>query len=322
MPSADTNKPVPALEPTTQQFIDEVAAEQWLLLDLPAEARAAFARLQSEPVGKPSVRTEDTSFPGGPTGLVPVRIIRSGKTEEPPPVLVYCPGGRWIGGDVDTHDRLLREIAVGTGAAVVAICYDRAPEAQHPVAIEQAYAATAYLAAHAQELGFDPTRLAIAGDCVGAAIATVVTLLARERRGPKIDLQVLVCPVVDADFSTPSYTTFAEGPWLTKAAMQRAWDAYLPDVGRRTEITAAPGRASPEQLINLPDALVIAAENDVTRDEAECYARKLSDAGGRVTSVRYNGTIHDFPVLNALADTPAARAAIAQIINALNAAFI
>jgi len=322
MPSADASKPAPALEPATQQFIDEVAADAWHLLESPAEARAAFTRLQSGPVGKPGVRIEDTSFPAGPAGAVPVRITWPGETGVPPHVLVYCPGGRWVGGDADTHDRLIREIVAGTGAAVVAVGYDRAPEAQYPLAIEQAYAATAYVAVHAQELGLDNTCLAIAGDCAGATIATVVTLLARERRGPKINLQVLVCPVVDADFSTPSYGLFADGPWLTRAAMQRAWDAYLPDVSRRGEITAAPLRASLEQLINLPDALVIVAENDVTRDEAECYAQKLSDAGGRVTSVRYNGTIHDFVVLNALADTPAARAAIAQIISALNAIFI
>jgi acetyl esterase len=144
--------------------------------------------------------------------------------------------------------------------------------------------------------------------------------LVRERRGPKLDLQALICPITSNDFTTSSYQRFADGPWLTRVAMQRAWDAYLPDAARRTEPHAAPLRASIDQLAQLPEALVIVAETDVARDDGENYARRLSDAGVRVTSVRYNGTIHDFVVLNPLADTPAARGAIEQIIGALKSA--
>ncbi len=285
----------------------------------PVEARAAFTLLQSQPVGKPSARFDDMTFPVGPTGTVEVRIVRPRDADGPLPVVIYCHGGRWICGDADTHDRLVRELAVGANAALVFVAYDLVPQAQYPVAIEQAYAAALYVATHPEELNVDAMRLAIVGDCVGGTIAASVTLLARERRGPKIDLQVLICPVTDPDCDTNSYRRFADGPWLTKAAMAQAWNAWLPDPGMRA--TAAPLRATMEQLANLPDALVIVAESDVTRDEGECYARKLSDAGVRVTSVRYNGTIHDFAVLNALADTPAARSAIAQIIGALGAAF-
>ena len=232
-------------------------------------------------------------------------------------MVIYCHGGGWIHGDAQTYDRLIREIAVGAGVAVVFIGHDRSPQAQYPVAIEQTYAVLLHLTTHAQTLNVDATRIAIAGDDTGGAIAAAVTLLVRERRGPKLDLQVLICPITNADFDTLSYLRFADGPWLTRAAMQHAWDAYLPDAARRAEPHAAPLRASLDQLAQLPEALVIVAENDVARDDGENYARRLSDAGVRVTSVRYNGTIHDFVVLNALADTPAARGAIEQIICAL-----
>src|SRR5262249_4506011 len=149
------------------------------------------------------------------------------------------------------------------------VVYDLAPEAQYPTAIDQAYAAMAYVSAHAGAMGVDPTRLAVAGDDAGAAIAAAVTLLARDRRGPKIDLQILFCPIMGADFTTRSHTTFAEGPWLTTAAVEWYWNAYLPDPDRRREITAAPARATIDQLRNLPDALIIVAENDPLRDEGE-----------------------------------------------------
>jgi len=215
---------------------------------------------------------------------------------------------------------VVREIAVGTGAAVVLVDYDRSPEARYPVAIEQAYAATRYVVDHGADLRIDPSRLAVAGDSVGGNMAAALTLMARRCRGPKIAFQVLLYPVTDADFDTDSYTRFADGPWLTKRAMQWFWDAYLPDVAARKQPTATPLNASLDELAGLPEALVVVDENDVLRDEGEAYARRLSDAGVRVTSTRYNGTIHDFAMLNALADTPATRGAIAQAVGALKGA--
>jgi acetyl esterase len=144
--------------------------------------------------------------------------------------------------------------------------------------------------------------------------------MAKEQGGPRIAFQVLFYPVTDADFETGSYNTFADGPWLTRPAMEWFWNAYLPDVAARRQITATPLSASLEQLAGLPEALVIVDENDVLRDEGEAYARKLSQAGVRVTSVRYNGTIHDFVLLNALADTPAVRSALRQASDALRTA--
>jgi acetyl esterase len=316
----DQSNTEPNLEPMTQQFIDAMSGAL-PFHTLPAdEARAAFERLQSAPIGKPTATITDLTLPIGPTGSVAVRVVRPPAAQDALPVVIYCHGGGWIHGDAQTYDRLIREIAVGAGVAVVFVGHDRSPQAQYPTAIEQTYAVLLHLTTHAQTLNVDATRVAIAGDGTGGTVAAAVTLLVRERRGPKLDLQVLICPITNADFATLSYQRFADGPWLTRAAMQRGWDAYLPDTARRAEPHAAPLCASLDLLAQLPEALVIVAENDVARDDGENYARRLSDAGVRVTSVRYNGTIHDFVVLNALADTPAARGAIEQIIGALKSA--
>jgi acetyl esterase len=153
----------------------------------------------------------------------------------------------------------------------------------------------------------------VAGDGSGANVAAAVTLMARERRGPKITLQVLLYPVTDSNFASESYTAFSDGPWLTQQTMKWFWDAYMPNPMSREQVTASPLRATVEQLRGLPEALVITAENDVLRDEGEAYARKLAAAGARVTATRYIGTIHDFLMLNALADSPPTRGAIEQI---------
>jgi acetyl esterase len=307
----------PTLEPHTQHFVDSLAGAPPIYTLSPADARSVLARAQSIPVGKPSSQIEDISLPVGPTGSVPIRIVRPTAIAEVLPVVMYFHGGGWVLGDRDTHDRLLREIAVGAQAAVIFVEYARAPEARYPVAIEQAYAATRYVVDNAASLRIDPLRLAVAGDSVGGNMTAAVTLMAKQRRGPRIAFQVLFYPVTAAGFETPSYMQFADGPWLTKRAMEWFWDAYLPDPAARNQTTATPLNASLDQLAGLPEALVITDENDVLRDEGEAYARKLSDAGVRVTSVRYNGTIHDFAMLNALADTPATRGAIAQAVAAL-----
>ena len=312
----------PVLEPTTQKFIDALAAAGGppIYTLSPDAARDVLAGAQAQPVAKLPAAIEDTTFPVGPTGSVRIRLVRPQGQSGTLPVVMHFHGGGWILGDKETHDRMTREIAVGANAAVVFVDYDRSPEARYPVAIEQAYAATKYVAEHGRELAVDPTRLALVGDSVGGNMAAAITLMAKERGGPKIAFQVLFYPVTDANFETGSYNAFADGPWLTRPAMEWFWNAYLPDVAARKQITATPLNASLEQLKGLPDALVIVDENDVLRDEGEAYARKLAQAGVRVTSVRYNGTIHDFVLLNALADTPAVRSALQQANDALRAA--
>jgi acetyl esterase len=308
------------LEPVTQQFIDSLASTPPMQTFLATEARAILARAQLAPVGKPRASIEDLTFPVGPTGAVPVRITRPPRSGQTLPVVMLFHGGSAVVGDKQMYDRLMREIAVGVGVAVIYVDYDKAFNIPFPNAIEQAYAATKYVVDEAHRLDVDASRLAVIGDGVGGNIAAVLALLAKERRGPKIDLQILLYPMTDADFETASYRRYADGPWLTRSAMQWFWDAYVPDHGKRRDSKCTPLNATIEQLRNLPDALVIVAENDVLRDEGEAYARKLSDAGIRVTSVCYNGTIHDFVLLDALADTPAVRSAVAQMITALKSA--
>jgi acetyl esterase/lipase len=312
----------PVLEPATQKFIDGlVAAGGPPIYTLsPEAARKVLADAQAAPVAKLPAAIEDVTWPVGPTGKTAIRIVRPEGATGVLPAILYTHGGGWVLGDKNTHDRLVREIAVGARAAVVFVDYDRSPEAKFPVAIEQSYASLLHLVEHAKELRVDPARVAIVGDSVGGNMAAAVTLLAKERKGPKLRLQVLFYPVTDANFETGSYGEFAKGPWLTKPSMQWFWDQYLPDTAKRKDPLASPLQATPAQLAGLPEALVIVDENDVLRDEGEAYARKLTQAGVRVTSVRYNGTIHDFVMLNALADTPAVRAAIRQANDALAAA--
>jgi len=315
--------PAAALEPETRKFIDGLAAAGGppIYTLSPADARKVLDGAQSDPAPKLPAHIEDTSFPVGPTGTVSVRIVRPEGAGEALPVILYHHGGGWILGGKNTHDRLVREIAGGVQAAVVFIDFDRSPEARYPVPTEQAYAVADYVAKNAKALNMDGSRLALAGDSVGGNMAAAVTLMAKERGGPKFLFQVLFYPVTAADFTNGSYTRFQDGPWLTKAAMEWFWDAYLPDKAKRSEITASPLAACGEQLKGLPEALIITAENDVLRDEGEAYARKLSEAGVRVTAVRQLGTMHDFVLLNALSRTPAARSAVAQAIAALKAAF-
>jgi acetyl esterase len=215
---------------------------------------------------------------------------------------------------------MTRELAVGAKAAVVFVDYDRSPEVRYPIAIEQAYSSMLYTVEHAQSLRVDASRMAIVGDSAGGNMAAALTLMAKARRGPRLTLQVLFYPVTDANFETDSYNKFSRGPWLTKEAMQWFWDAYLPDQSARQQTLATPLNATIEQLWGLPEAFVAVDENDVLRDEGEAYARKLMQAGVRVTSVRYNGTIHDFVMLNAISETPAVRSAIAHASAALRAA--
>lgn len=237
------------------------------------------------------------------------------------PVIVYFHGAGWVLGDTTTHDRLVRQLAIGAHAAVIFVDYDRSPEVHYPVAIEEDYAVTKYVAEHPAEFNIDASRLAIAGDSVGGNMTAVVSLLAKERKGPAITAQLLFYPVTDATMNDGSYQTFANGPWLTKRAMAWFWNAYLPDPSARQDIHVSPLNATVDQLRGLPAALVITDENDVLRDEGEAYARKLTEAGVTVTTTRYLSAIHDFVMLNVLSDTPAAKGAIEQATDFLRNAF-
>ena len=255
---------------------------------------------------------EDLNISGGPNGNVSIRIVRPKGIDDILPVVMYFHGGGWVLGDKNTHDRLIREITNGSNAAVVFVNYTPSPEAKYPVAIEEAYAATKYIAENGNKHNLDPSRLVAAGDSVGGNMATVVAMLAKDRGGPDIIFQLLFYPVTDANFDTASYQEFATDHWLSIDAMKWYWDNYLPDKEKRKEPTASPLQASLNQLKDLPPAMVINGEFDILRDEGQAYAHKLIEAGVRVTAVRYLGTIHDFVMLNPITETPATRAAIKQ----------
>lgn len=229
-------------------------------------------------------------------------------------MILYIHGAGWVFGNAHTHDRLVRELAVGAGAAVVFPDYSLSPEARYPVAINQNYATARWVLASGASYGLDASRIAVAGDSVGGNMAAALTLQAKERGDVELKAQVLFYPVTDASFDTDSYLQFAEGYFLRRDGMQWFWDQYTTNPVERAEITASPLRATKEQLAGLPQALVITAEADVLRDEGEAYADKLREAGVPVTAVRYAGAIHDFVMLNALRGTHAAEAAINQAV--------
>ncbi len=301
------------LETKTQAFLDALAAKGGKpLYELSfADARKVLEDAQaSANVHKLPADVEEKVLAAGPTGQIPITIYRPKGSAVSLPVVMYFHGGGWVLGSKNTHDRLLRDLVNGSNAAFIFVNYTPSPEAQFPIPIEQGFAATKYIAEHGDEFGLDATRLAVAGDSVGGNMAAVVTQLAKERKGPSIRYQVLFYPVTDASFSQESYKEFANGPWLTAAAMKWFWDAYAPNTADRKQALATPLSAKSEQLKGLPPALVIVDENDVLRDEGEEYARKLIQAGVETTAIRVLATCHDFAMLNALASTPAAKVAI------------
>jgi acetyl esterase len=290
----------------------------------PEQARAVLSGLQAGQVEKLPAEIEDRTIPGGPIGEVSIRVIRpSTNAKATLPAVMYFHGGGWVLGGPDTHDRLVRELANGAHAAIVFVNYTPSPEAKYPVPIEQAYAATKWVAENGRTINVDSSRLAVVGDSVGGNMAAAITLLAKERGGvPKINYQVLFYPVTDANFVTPSYNVYQDGYFLTRENMKWFWDNYTSNQTNRKEPTVSPLQASIEQLKGLPPALIINGEFDVLRDEGEAYAHKLIEAGVPVTGVRYHGTIHDFVMLNPITNTPAPRGAIGQASHALKKALL
>jgi acetyl esterase/lipase len=310
----------PVLEPAAQAFVEATANPPYLFDLGPVEGRKAVDEVQSGAIEKPAVDEEWVTVDGGPTGSVRARIVRPAGATGALPVILYIHGAGWVFGNAHTHDRLVRELAVGTGAAVVFPEYDLSPEARYPVAVEQSYAVARWVVTEGAGHHLDGTRIAVAGDSVGGNMSAALTLMAKERGDVPLVQQVLFYPVTDAAFDTGSYHQFAEGYFLRRDGMQWFWDQYTTDEEQRAEITVSPLRATTEQLTGLPPALVITAEADVLRDEGEAYANKLREAGVAVTAVRYQGIIHDFVMLNALRETHAAEAAIRQAISTLRTA--
>lgn len=298
------------LEPEARAFAEMIARPPFLFDQELKKARTALDEAQSSSVVKLPVDNQDLIIENGPSNHVAIRILKPQGITNPLPTIVYIHGTRWVFGNKLTHDRLLQELAVGAGAAIIFPSFSLSPESKYPTAVEENYSVVRWVAKYGAEYGLDAQRLAIAGDSSGGNLAAAVTLLSKERGGPDIQLQLLFYPVTDASFDTESYHRFAEGYHLRRDEMIWFWNQYTTSQNERNEITVSPLRASTEQLKGLPKALVITAEADILRDEGEAYANKLRKAGVSVTAVRFQGTIHDFVMLNTLSNTAAARGAI------------
>ena len=234
------------------------------------------------------------------------------------PVLIYVHGGGWVFGNDQTHDRLMRELAVLGKHAVYFVNYSLSPEAKYPTALEEIYAVVNWVVENAELQCIDIERMTIGGDSVGGNMATAITLLTKEREGPKLAGQLLYYPVTDASFDTPSYHEFAKGYFLHREGMMWFWDQYTQDEEERAQHYASPLRATSDDLKDLPRALIITAEADVLRDEGEQYAEKLREAGVEVTAHRMDKMIHDFMMLNALSETEAKKKALDITVQWLN----
>ncbi|MFF5209264.1 alpha/beta hydrolase [Streptosporangium sp. NPDC000396] len=309
------------LEPEAQEIADATARPPFLYELGPEGARKVLDDIQAAPVEKAEVGEDKWITVPADVGDVRVRLIKPVGATGPLPVILYIHGGGWILGNSGTHDRLIRELCDGAKAAVAFVEYDRSPEARYPVAIEQAYATAQWITKNGASEGLDASRMSVAGDSVGGNMTAAVAIMAKRRGDVSFVHQSMYYPVTDAAQDTESYREFADGPFLTANAMAWFWDAYIPDNGeQRNEITASPLRATLDDLRGLPPAFLIVDENDVLRDEGEAYARRLTQAGVPTTSVRYNGIIHDFMMLNPVRPTQAATGAIEQAIHVLRKA--
>jgi acetyl esterase len=275
------------------------------------EAAKGFIDLQGEPE---QIAVEDRTIPG-PAGDVPVRVYTPAG-DGLKPVIVYFHGGGWVIGDLDVCDNPVRRIANRTGAVVVSVDYRLAPEHVYPAAFDDSYAATAWVAEHAAELGGDPERIATCGDSAGANLAAAVAIAARDRHGPRLAAQLLIYPVTDFDFTTESYKQNGEGYLLTKGSMQWFWAHYLGAQELGKDAFACPARA--DNLVGLPPAFVATAEFDPLRDEGEAYAANLRTAGVDVTAKRYDGMLHGFAWT--LGATPSGAVLIDDLATAFRAA--
>jgi acetyl esterase len=310
-----------ALDPQVKALLDFIGFNQQAPLETltPQEARArtsgalAEARRMTAPETVHQVR--DLRIPG-PGGDIPLRIYTP-ESFSPLPALIYFHGGGWVIGDLDSHDHLCRAIANRVPCAVISVDYRLAPEHKFPAAVDDSYAATEWIAAHAEELGIDPARIAVGGDSAGGNLAAIVTQIARDRCGPNLVFQLLIYPATDMQMGLPSIDENADGPLLTKASMTWFVNHYLNSAEDRTNPLASPLLA--RDLTGLPPAWIVTAEYDPLRDEGEFYCRSLRAAGVQAEVQRYNGMPHGF--FSFMAALDAGRSAFADAASRLRTAF-
>jgi len=279
------------VDPQVQQILDESAGRPPPQTLTPDEARIEM-RGAVESIPRPDVVASavDREIPGV-AGDLPVRVYTP-RGDGPFPVTAFFHGGGWVIGDLETHDNMCRLLCEATRSVIVSVHYRRAPEHKFPAAADDCFAATVWTAENAEELGGDPSKLIVGGDSAGGNLATVVALQAREKGHPHVAFQLLIYPVIDCDFNTPSYLENATGYGLTREAMQWFFRHYVANEAEATQPYVSPLRAS--NLAGLPPAYVLTAEYDPLRDEGEAYARRLEEAGVPVTLERFPGMHHGF----------------------------
>ncbi|HEY9229550.1 MAG TPA: alpha/beta hydrolase [Gemmatimonadaceae bacterium] len=310
VPNAATD---PRIEPHIRTFLAELNKDSSPFWELPQpKPQEILTALQNKtPVDMSGVTTtERTITQDGRT--VKLYVMKPQGVTGTPGILFFIHGGVWIVGNFENHKRLLRDLVVGSGQVGVFVEYTPLPAAKFPVQVEECYAALKWAAEHANELGADGSRIAVAGNSVGGNMSAAMTLMSKDRRGPKITYQVLLIPATDASVDTKSYHEFATGRFLPRAFMEYGWNLYAPDDQTRNNPYVSPLRASKHQLQGLPPALLITAENDPLRDEGEAYAHKLMEAGVDVAATRYDGMIHDFVLLNGIRNVAGVKAALVQ----------
>jgi acetyl esterase len=302
------------IDPQVRAFLQEINKNSAPFWELPQpKPQDILTSLQSQTTVDMSgvTTTEKTITENDRT--VKLYIMKPAQVTGRPGVLLFIHGGVWIVGNFQNHQRLLRDLVVGSGQIGVFVEYTPLPSAKFPTQLEESYAALKWVSGHADEIGADGSRIAVAGNSVGGNMTAALSLMAKDRNGPKISYQVLLIPATDASVDTASYHEYGSDRFLARSFMKYGWDLYAPDAKTRDNPYVSPLRASVNELKGLPPALVITAENDPLRDEGEAYARKLKEAGVSVAAARYNGTIHDFVLLNALRRVPSTEAAITQI---------
>ena len=268
-------------------------------------ARQLMRASQATPLEHESIAIERVEAAG-----LTLTIVRPRQAEEQLPAVLYMHGGGWVLGGIETHARVVRELALRADVAIVFPHFSLAPEARFPVALEQCYRALRWIEAHGAEHRIDAGSIAVAGDSAGGNLAAAVALLAVQRGGPRLQLQALVCPVTQPSFHTGSYDEFATGLNLTRESMEWFWNQYVPDAARRLEPAISPLWAPLTDLADIAPAAIVTAECDVLRDDGELYARRLLEAGVTVSAIRCLGTIHNFPVVDDLQRTQPAITAL------------
>lgn len=266
----------------------------------PTEARKQAAQLRSKPLRPQAIeRIENLTIPG-PNGEIPIRIYTP-EVSENLPILVFFHGGGWVLGDLEAADPACRVVAASAGCMIVSVDYRLAPEHKFPAPVEDAYAATCWVAKNAENIGGNPHKISVVGDSAGGNLAAAVSLMARDRGQPSLASQILIYPVTSYGFDTESYQLYKQGDCgLSYDDMAWFWNHYLNQKSDGQNPYASPLLAP--DLTNLPPAFIITAECDVLRDEGEAYAAKLQSAGVPVKLQRYQGMIHGFvgmaPVLD------------------------